>query len=240
VATAFITVRFRRQLRLGQALVVHAGAEPRVFFTSRVVLPLHRAETLDLSPRRVVVELSGRKGLVCRDRIRVDVRVIFLVGVEARVEAVRRVARELGCARANHPPTVGELFEARFAEVLSTVAWRHTFEELRTRPALLAEEVRRELTADLDGFLLRRVAVERLEQTPLEQLDPNNLLDAEGIRVLTERTLALARETQELKYQDALARVRAELAISEERLALERARTALEAARTQVAETNTN
>ena len=35
---------------------------------------------------------------------------------------------------------------------------------------------------DLNGYALEDIAIDYLEQTPLETLDPNNVLDAEGIR----------------------------------------------------------
>ena len=41
---------------------------------------------------------------------------------------------------------------------------------------------------DLNGYVLDDVAIEFLEQTPLTQLDPHNVLDAEGIRKITEVT----------------------------------------------------
>ena len=41
---------------------------------------------------------------------------------------------------------------------------------------------------DLNGYMLDDVAIEYLEQTPMEQLDPNNVLDAEGIKKITDVT----------------------------------------------------
>jgi uncharacterized membrane protein YqiK len=41
---------------------------------------------------------------------------------------------------------------------------------------------------DLNGYVLEDVAIDYLEQTPLEKLDPNNILDSQGIRKITQLT----------------------------------------------------
>ena len=48
---------------------------------------------------------------------------------------------------------------------------------------------------DLNGYVLEDVAFESLEQTPLEYLDHNNTLDAEGIKKITIITAREAEET---------------------------------------------
>jgi uncharacterized membrane protein YqiK len=55
------------------------------------------------------------------------------------------------------------------------------------------------------GFKLERMSLGRLEQTPLDQLDPTNVVDAQGILKLTERTTRLALETSgQLRQQQRL------------------------------------
>jgi uncharacterized membrane protein YqiK len=152
---------------------------------------------LDLSARKVVVERRGRQGLSCRDGIRADVRATFLVKVERREEDVLRVAREVGCGRANRGEEVQSLFEERFACVLSNAASTFNFDELVADRNLFIDHVMMEVGTDLMGFRLERMSLGRLDQTPLDQLDPTNVLDAQGILTLTERATRLALETNE-------------------------------------------
>jgi uncharacterized membrane protein YqiK len=183
----------------GEALVVEqAGAPTRVCFGGAPVLPVvQRAEVLDLSARKVVVERRGRQGLSCRDGIRVDVRATFLVKVERRPEDVLRVAREVGCARANRVEEVQALLEERFACVLANAASTFNFDELVGDRSLFIDHVMMEAGDELLGFKLEKVSLGRLEQTPLDQLDPTNVLDARGILKLTERSTRLAVEKNE-------------------------------------------
>lgn len=201
VAMSVVGVLLWRYRRVGpgEALVVErAGARTRVCFGGGLVLPrVEKAEVLDLSARRVVVERRGRQGLSCRDGIRVDVRATFLVKVERSEEAVLRVAREVGCGRANREGEVQGLFEERFACVLASAASTFNFDELVGDRGLFIEHVMMEVGNELLGFKLEKVSLGKLEQTPLDQLDPTNVLDARGILTLTERATRLAVEKNE-------------------------------------------
>jgi flotillin len=46
---------------------------------------------------------------------------------------------------------------------------------------------------DLNGFSLEDAAIDYLEQTPLDAMDPNNIMDAEGIKKITELTASQAK-----------------------------------------------
>ena len=50
--------------------------------------------------------------------------------------------------------------------------------------------------------MLEDAAIDYLEQTPLQRLDPNNILDAQGIRKITELTAAQNVQTNELKQKE--------------------------------------
>ncbi|HZH17038.1 MAG TPA: SPFH domain-containing protein [Archangium sp.] len=186
-----------RRVGPGEALVIDRGGGPtRVRFGSGLVLPMvQRGEVLDLAVRKVVVERRGKQGLSCMDGIRVDVRGTFLVKVERVEEAVLRVAREVGCARANRPEEVQALLEERFACALANAASTFNFDELVADRSLFIDHVMMEVGNELLGFRLERMSLGRLEQTPLDQLDPTNVVDAQGILKLTERATRLAIET---------------------------------------------
>src|SRR5690606_41415773 len=51
-----------------------------------------------------------------------------------------------------------------------------------------SEEILKVIGTDLNGYVLDDCAIDYLEQTPLEKLNPNNILDAEGIKKITDLT----------------------------------------------------
>ncbi len=179
----------------GVALIINkAKGEPTVSFTGGLVLPIiHRAERLDISMRTVEVIRSGGDGVICKDNIRADIKIVFYVRVQNTREDVLRVTRVLGCARASDPEVIRELFQGRFSEALKTVAKHLDFEDLFTRRDDLKDHILEQIGRDLNGFVLDDAVIDELEQTPLEKLDPNNILDAQGIHKITQFT-ALAKQ----------------------------------------------
>lgn len=192
VVLTIVIARSWRAISPDQALVIaRMQGEPRVAFTGAIVLPIvHRAEVMDLAMKTIRIERRGKDGVICRDGMRADLIVDFYLRVNRTEDDVRRVAQVLGCARASDPRTLEELFAAKFAEAIKLVARKREFEELYT----LRDEVRDEILAvigrDLEGFVLDDVVIDRLDQTPVEQLDPDNVLDAQGIRKIRELTAA--------------------------------------------------
>ena len=54
---------------------------------------------------------------------------------------------------------------------------------------------------DLNGYLLEDTAIDYLEQTPLEHLDADNILDSEGIRKITNLTEEQRKKTNLIKRE---------------------------------------
>jgi hypothetical protein len=185
LVTALVIVkRCWHPVAQGQALIVNRmQGEPRVSFTGALVLPVvQKVERIDLSVRCVEIDRRGKEGVICRDNIRADVKVSCFVRVNGVADDIVRVARSIGCARAADPATLHELFTAKFAEAIKTVAKQLDFEELYTRRVSFKDEIIAVIGRDLNGYVLDDAAIDYLEQTPLEVLDPNNVLDAQGIK----------------------------------------------------------
>ncbi len=182
--------RFYRQVAQGQVLIVNTmKSEPKVAFTGTVVLPvINRAETMDISLKTIEIDRRGKQGLICADNIRADIKVSFFVRVNKTVEDVLKVAQSVGCVRASDLATLQELFEAKFSEGLKTVGKRLNFEDLYKERDLFKDQIVQVIGKDLNGYNLEDAAIDYLEQTPIEMLDKENILDAQGIRKITELT----------------------------------------------------
>ncbi|MGV3623803.1 MAG: hypothetical protein ACO1OB_23505 [Archangium sp.] len=187
---ATVLARFYRQVAQGQVLIVNTmKAEPTVSFTGAVVIPIiNRAETMDISLKTIEIDRRGKQGLICADNIRADIKVSFFVRVNKTVEDVLKVAGAVGCARASDLQTLQELFEAKFSEGLKTVGKRLNFEDLYKEREVFKDQIISVIGKDLNGYMLEDVAIDYLEQTPVEMLDKENILDAQGIRKITELT----------------------------------------------------
>ncbi|MFJ4715396.1 flotillin family protein [Streptomyces sp. NPDC088785] len=181
--------RLFRKVEQGKALIVSKMRKVDVTFTGQIVLPvLHKAEVMDISVKAIEITRTGRDGLICRDNIRADIRISFFVKVNKTVDDVIRVAQSVGTARASDQKTLQELFHAKFSEALKTVGKQMDFTDLYTKREELRFKIIEVIGVDLSGYHLEDAAIDYLEQTPLSQLDPHNVLDAQGIRKITELT----------------------------------------------------
>ncbi|MFT5430413.1 MAG: putative membrane protein YqiK [Myxococcota bacterium] len=179
-----------KKVEQGKALIVNTmAAEPDVTFTGRHVLPVfHRSETMDISVKTIEIDRRGKEGLICRDNVRADIKVAFFVRVNKTAEDVLKVAQMIGCVRASDQATLEELFNAKFSEALKTVGKQLDFVDLYTQREQFKDQIIQVIGRDLNGYVLEDAAIDFLEQTPITSLDEHNILDAQGIRKITELT----------------------------------------------------
>jgi uncharacterized membrane protein YqiK len=181
---------FYKKVEQGKALIVNTTkSEPTVTFTGALVLPvIHRAEEMDISLKTIEIDRRGKDGLICQDNIRADIKVTFFVRVNKTQEDVLKVAQAIGCKRASDPETLEQLFNAKFSEALKGVGKNMEFEQLYTQREKFRNDIVKAIGDDLNGYALEDAAIDFLEQTPVEILDKDNILDAQGIEKITRLT----------------------------------------------------
>jgi len=161
----------------------------KVFFNAGIVIPvIHRMEMMDISVKRLEIAREGRAGLLCKDNMRADIRVAFFIRVNKSVDDIVNVGQTIGCQRASDIHTLRELFEAKFSEALKTVGKKFEFIELYEARSEFRQEILDIIGTDLNGYVLDDCAIDYLEQTKIENLDKDNILDSEGIKKITELT----------------------------------------------------
>jgi len=203
LGVALFFSRMFRKVEQGKALIVSKVRRVDVTFTGAIVLPvLHKAETMDISVKTIEISRTGREGLICRDNIRADIRITFFVRVNKTTEDVIKVAQAIGTARASSEQTLQELFNAKFSEALKTVGKQLDFVDLYTKRNEFRDQIIEVIGTDLNGYSLEDAAIDFLEQTPLLSLDPKNILDAQGIRKITELTAIEAVRTNDYRRNE--------------------------------------
>ncbi len=216
--------KFYRKIDQGHALIVNTlRAEPEVTFTGRMVYPIiHKAELMEISVKTIDIDRSGNEGLICRDNIRADIKVKFFVRVNKTADDVLKVAQAIGCERASNQETLEELFSAKFSEALKTVGKAMDFVDLYQARDRFRDEIISQIGNDLSGYVLEDAAIDFLEQTPLSKLDSNNILDAQGIKKITELTAFEHVRTNELRRNEEMQIKKKNVETQEALLELER------------------
>jgi uncharacterized membrane protein YqiK len=194
IGGAVLFSMFYRKAQRGQALIKTGVGGTKVSFNGMTVIPvLQRLETIDISLKRVEIDRTAKNGLICKDNMRADIKVAFFVRVNQTEDDVLRVAQSVGCERASNTDEIRTLFDAKFSEALKTVGKRFDFTELYEERETFRDEIIKIIGTNLNGFVLDDAAIDYLEQTPIEALDPDNILDAQGIKKITELTATQAK-----------------------------------------------
>lgn len=192
IGTAFIVIAGKFYVKVGpdEAIVkTGMGGMSVIIDGGALIWPvIHRYEKMDLTLKSFEIAREGSEGLICKDNIRADIKTAFFIRVDKTAEEIKEVAQSIGCKRASQVETLRELFDAKFSEALKTVGKQFEFVELYDKRDKFKNEILKVIGTDLNGYRLDDCAIDYLEQTRLELLNPNNILDAEGIKKITELT----------------------------------------------------
>ncbi|MEO4049067.1 flotillin family protein [Pseudomonas sp. CAU 1711] len=223
----------------GTALIVNdMSSTPKVHFTGALVYPvIYLKEFMKISLITLEVDRRGKDGLICKDNMRADITVAFYLRVNETQEDVLKVAKAIGVDRASDRGAVNDLFNAKFSEALKTVGKQFDFVQLFENRQDFRDRIVETIGNDLNGYVLEDVAIDYLEQTAKNSLDPSNILDAEGIRKITQLTAAQNVITNELERNEELAIKKKNVETREATLALERQQADAEARQKREIET---
>jgi flotillin len=190
IAYAILWALFYKKVPQGTAMVRTGRGGTLVEYDSgmSVVPIIHMMETMDISVKTIEIARLKEDGLICMDNIRADIKVVFFIRVNKEAKAIKNVAQTIGCKRASDPATLRTLFEAKFSEALKTVGKQMEFEQLYDSRDDFKQKILESIGKDLNGYVLDDCAIDYLEQTPIEYLSDNNILDGEGIKKITELT----------------------------------------------------
>ncbi len=189
IAILAFLAKMWQKARQGEALVRTGQGGTKVAFSGMLIVPvLHKLEVMDITLKTIVISRTATDGLVCQDNMRADIKVTFFVRVNQTHEDVKQVAQSIGCARASDQEALEILFDAKFSEALKTVGKQFDFVQLYNSRDDFKREILNIIGTDLNGYVLDDCAIDYLEQTPLEAMNENNILDSEGIKKIIELT----------------------------------------------------
>ena len=200
---------FIKKIKPGEAGVRTGFGGIRVKKDWMIRVPiLQQLQIMDLSVKKLEVVRKNKDGLICEDNIRADIEVVFYVRVnDERSEVdgktdfhdIKTVATQVGCERASEIELLKQLFEAKFSEALKSAGKKMQFEKLYTDRIPFREEIINTIGSDLNGYTLEDVAIDYLEQTPLDAHDPNNVLDSVGRAKIVELTAQMEEKENQRK-----------------------------------------
>lgn len=195
-----LVAKAHKKVPQGRALIRTGMGGAKVALDSGMfVIPiLHKVEEMDISLKVIEVERMATEGLICRDNLRADIKVVFFVRVNKDKKDIIEVAQTIGCERASKQETLNNLFDAKFSEALKTVGKQFDFVDLYTERNEFKNKILEIIGTDLNGYVLDDCAIDYLEQTSLSSLKQDNILDSEGIRKIEQLTSIQIQKTNEI------------------------------------------
>ncbi len=190
IGLAVMLISWYKKVPQGKAIIrTGVGGTKVAIENGIIVIPgIQMYEVMDLSVRTIEISRMKEDGLICKDNIRADTKVVFFVRINKEVADIKKVAQSIGCQRASDIATLRELFEAKFSEAIKTVGKRFDFVELYDSREKFNSEIQNAIGLNLNGYILEDASIDYLEQTDISYLKENNILDAEGIKKITELT----------------------------------------------------
>jgi len=173
-------VSFVRTGMLGEKVVISGGA---------FVLPIiHNITQVGMRTLSINIKRAGDKSLITKDRMRAELVTEFFTKVPPDKNAVATAAQTLG-NRTLDPEHLREVVQGRFADALGEVAAKMTLDEIQENRGQFVKEVTRIANESIGhtGLALETVSIISLDQTPIEQFNPANTFDSQGLTQLTEQ-----------------------------------------------------
>jgi len=173
-------VSFVRTGMLGEKVVISGGA---------FVLPIiHNITQVGMRTLSINIKRAGDKSLITKDRMRAELVTEFFTKVPPDKKAVATAAQTLG-NRTLDPEHLREVVQGRFADALGEVAAKMTLDEIQENRGQFVKEVTKNADASIGhtGLALETVSIISLDQTPIEQFNPANTFDSQGLTQLTEQ-----------------------------------------------------
>jgi len=184
-------VSFVRTGMLGEKVVISGGA---------FVLPIiHNITQVGMRTLSITIKRSGDKSLITKDRMRAELVTEFFTKVPPDERAVATAAQTLG-NRTLDPEHLREVVQGRFADALGEVAAKMTLDEIQENRGQFVKEVTKIANESIGhtGLALETVSIISLDQTPIEQFNPANTFDSQGLTQLTEQIEARKKKRNDI------------------------------------------
>ncbi|MHC5080517.1 MAG: flotillin family protein, partial [Planctomycetota bacterium] len=225
ISTIIAWKAFYKKAKADEAFVRTGMGGAKVFADAGgFIVPLvHEIKWISLETMRLEVERKSKDALITNDKFRVDVKVEFYIRVPARSDQILTAARSLG-EKSLSADSVKELVEAKLVGALRSVAATKNMIELHEDRDGFADEVQKALMNDLpqNGLNLESVSIVFLDQTDKDVLDPKNVFDAEGLKLITDATERARKEKNEIARRAEVAIKEQDVRAVKEKLELER------------------
>ena len=153
------------------------------------VLPiLHRIQKVSMVAHPVLVVCDGKQSCIAKDRLRLDVKMEFMVIVKPDREDVARASQSLGSRIARGGESLQEYLCPKLSDTIQSAVACRSLDEIHGGRDAFVESVSGAVSGKLDefGLKLASCSLVRIDQASGGVLDENNIFDAVGMKKIAE------------------------------------------------------
>ncbi|WP_299219479.1 SPFH domain-containing protein [uncultured Aquimarina sp.] len=185
-----ILLVFYKKPKQGQAIVRSGLGGVRIGIHKGIyAIPIfHTMEQVDLTIKKINIQHKEKEGIICKDFLRADINMNFHLRIPNTPDSILQVSSAIGCEKTFDENKMKDIFQAKFSEAIKTVAFTFEYEELHQKQTEFRDEILLLIGTDLNGYSIEDCVIEYIKQTPISFLNPNNILDAKGIKKIKELT----------------------------------------------------
>jgi uncharacterized membrane protein YqiK len=215
-----LTISAMKKIEPSQVLLQNSfwNKQYQVCTVSAFVFPfIHQAKLLDLKTKKIVIERVEQESLRCQDGVRVEIKMVFKVGVNNTVKDILWISEKLGCQETFDLDAVETYLRGGLLTALKSVIQSIEIEKINDNDDQIKEEILKQLAQEragelvketqeviFNGYRIGEVSIEQLRQLPLEAHEREDIEDLKGIRKIEKITVTQEHELhlEKLKIAD--------------------------------------
>lgn len=173
------------------------GGEKVVLTGGKLSIPIvHQITPVNMNTLRLDVKRIESNALVTKDRMRVDLHVVFYVRVIGDKAGVALAAQTLG-SRTLNQESIQNLLEGKFVDSMRSITAEMTLDELHEQGKIFVTKISAIIQESIayNGLELESVSLNTMDQSAKEFFNSDNTFDAEGLVKIT-RDIEKSRKTR--------------------------------------------
>ena len=173
------------------------GGQKVVLTGGKLSIPIvHQITPVNMNTLRLDVKRIESNALVTKDRMRVDLHVVFYVRVIGDKAGVALAAQTLG-SRTLNQESIQNLLEGKFVDSMRSITAEMTLDELHEQGKIFVTKISAIIQESIayNGLELESVSLNTLDQSAKEFFNSDNTFDAEGLVKIT-RDIEKSRKTR--------------------------------------------
>jgi uncharacterized membrane protein YqiK len=173
------------------------GGQKVVLTGGKLSIPIvHQITPVNMNTLRLDVKRIESNALVTKDRMRVDLHVVFYVRVIGDKAGVALAAQTLG-SRTLNQESIQNLLEGKFVDSMRSITAEMTLDELHEQGKIFVTKISAIIQESIayNGLELESVSLNTMDQSAKEFFNSDNTFDAEGLVKIT-RDIEKSRKTR--------------------------------------------